>query len=154
MTYSINIQIVDNNGELPSVALLKKWCTATLTQQKIKTAEICIRIVNKKESAALNKTYRNKKGATNVLSFPADITSALAKTIQSSWLGDLVICAPLVNEEAGEQKKIAKAHWAHLVVHGTLHLLGYDHLKKKDAIKMEAMEIKILYQLGFDNPYN
>jgi len=144
MSYSINIQLADDSESIPSAALLKKWCSATLTQQKIKKAEICIRVVNKKESAALNKTWRNKKGATNVLSFP----------IKSPMLGDLVICAPLVKEEAKEQVKTTKAHWAHMVVHGTLHLLGFDHIKNKDAIKMETLEIKILCQLGFDNPYN
>lgn len=144
MTHSIAIQIADNSDDLPSASLLKKWCKAVLTQQKIKTAEVCIRVVNKKESAALNKRYRGKQGATNVLSFPCE----------SPLLGDLVICAPLVKQEAREQEKTCKAHWAHLVVHGTLHLLGFDHLKNKEALKMEKLEIKILCQLGFDNPYN
>jgi len=143
MTHSIAIQIADNSDDIPSAALLKKWCKAALTQQKIQTAELCIRVVSKKESAALNKKYRHKTGATNVLSFTADMT-----------LGDLVICAALVKQEAREQQKTGKAHWAHLVVHGTLHLLGEDHIKKKDAIKMEALEIKILHALGFGNPYN
>ena len=145
MSYSIAIQVADDSDNIPSAALLKKWCVAALAQQKIKTAEICIRVASKKESASLNKTYRNKKGATNVLSFPADI---------SPLLGDLVICAALVNEEAREQHKTAKAHWAHLVIHGTLHLLGYDHIKNKEATEMEALEVKILHKLGFDNPYN
>lgn len=145
MTYSIAIQIADNSDAIPSATLLKKWCVAALTQQKIKTAEICIRVTGKKESATLNKTYRNKTGATNVLSFPVDVPPLL---------GDLVICAPLVNEEASEQHKTAKAHWAHLVIHGTLHLLGYDHIKNREATEMEALEVKILHKLGFDNPYN
>lgn len=144
MTYSIGIQLATKGSHIPSAALLKKWCEATLTQQKIKTAEVCIRVVSTTESAALNKTYRGKKGATNVLSFP----------MEKPLLGDLVICAPLVKQQALEQGKATKAHWAHLVVHGTLHLLGKDHIKNKDALKMEALEIKILRQLGFDNPYN
>lgn len=143
MSYSIQIQLADERNDIPSAALLKKWCKAALVQQKVKTADLCIRIVSKKESATLNKKYRHKAGATNVLSFPADMT-----------LGDLVICAPLVKQEARVQGKIAKAHWAHLVIHGTLHLLGHDHIKNKDARKMEALEIKILDTLGFDNPYN
>ena len=143
MTFSITIQLADDSESIPSAALLKKWCKAALTRQKIKQAEVCIRIVGKKEGAALNKKYRHKTGATNILSFPSEIT-----------LGDLVICAPLVKQEARAQEKTAKAHWAHLVVHGTLHLLGFDHIKKKDAAQMEALEIKILSQLGFDNPYN
>jgi len=151
MTFSITIQLADDSEGIPSAALLKKWCKATLTQQKIKTAEVCIRITGKKESAHLNKTYRNKKGATNILSFPCDVVSVHNK---SALLGDLVICAPLVTPEATQQGKTTKAHWAHLVVHGTLHLLGYDHIKNKDALKMEALEIKILDTLGFDNPYN
>ena len=154
MTFSITIQLADNSEGVPSAALLKKWCKATLTQQKIKTAEVCIRVTGKKESAALNKTYRNKKGATNVLSFLAETPSAHVKNIKVPLLGDLVICATLVNSEAKEQGKTTKAHWAHLVVHGTLHLLGYDHIKNKEALKMEALEIKILDTLGFDNPYN
>ncbi len=151
MTFSITIQLADDSDDIPSTALLKKWCKAALVQQKIKTAEVCIRIVGKKESAQLNKTYRHKQGATNILSFPSDEASVRNK---SALLGDLVICASLLRKEAKEQHKTEKAHWAHLVVHGTLHLLGFDHIKNKDAIKMEALEIKILCQLGFDNPYN
>jgi len=144
MSIAIKIQVATNSADIPSAVLLKKWCNAVLVQQKIKTAAICIRIVNKKESGMLNKTWRGKDGATNVLSFP----------IESPLLGDLVICAPVVKQEAAQQGKSSKAHWAHMVVHGTLHLLDFDHIKNKDAIKMEALEIKILYQLGFDNPYN
>ena len=143
MRFLIAIQFADSRDDIPSATLLKKWCKAALTQQKVKTAELCIRIVGKKESAALNKKYRRKTGATNVLSFPAEMI-----------LGDLVICAPLVTSEAVQQGKSTRAHWAHLVVHGTLHLLGHDHIQRNDARIMEAREIKILRTLGFDNPYN
>jgi len=146
----INIQVASKREHLPSAALLKKWCAVVLQQQKISRAEVCIRIVDGRESAALNKRYRKKSGATNVLSFPTQLPT----DVQSTEIGDLVICAPVVEQEAATQGKTARAHWAHMVVHGTLHLLGHDHIKRQDASKMEAVEIKILGQLGFDNPYN
>jgi probable rRNA maturation factor len=147
---SINVQVATTRKHLPPAALLKKWCTVVLQQQKVPCAEVCIRIVDGRESAALNKRYRNKSGATNVLSFPAQLPT----DVQSTGIGDLVICAPVVERESAAQGKTARAHWAHMVVHGTLHLLGHDHTKRQDASKMEAVEIKILGQLGFDNPYN
>ena len=146
----IDIQKASKGQRSPSAALLKQWCAAALKQQKIKHAELCIRIVDEKESAALNKQYRLKKGATNVLSFPSDTLPIPNPPL----MGDLVVCSTVVHREAGEQHKTQKAHWAHMVVHGCLHLLGYDHQKNREAVEMEALEIKILKQLGFDNPYN
>lgn len=101
-------------------------------------------MINKKESALLNKTYRNKSGPTNVLSFVYDTNPVF---------GDIALCAPLITQQAKGQQKSINAHWAHLIVHGCLHLLGYDHIKKSDAIIMEKREIAILTQLGFNNPY-
>jgi probable rRNA maturation factor len=147
---TINRQVASTQENLPSAALLKKWCAAALLEQKISCAEIGIRIVDRRESAALNKRYRNKSGATNVLSFAAQLPA----DVPSIELGDLVICAPLVMREAKAQDKTTQAHWAHMVVHGTLHLLGHDHIKKQDATRMETLEIKILQRLGFNNPYN
>jgi len=134
----------------PSAILLRRWCCAALQQQQVSSAEICLRLVDGRESAALNKRYRGKSGATNVLSFA---TEPLDRT-DGNPLGDIVICAPLVAREARAQAMPTYAHWAHLVVHGTLHLLGFDHIRNADASRMEALEIKILDQLGFDNPYN
>ena len=159
---SVHIQMATIHSIVPSAALLKRWCRAALQQQKVKAASICIRLVDSRESALLNKRYRSKSGATNVLSFPADVPKALRSSVlQQDFqqallqeLGDLVICAPVVAREARAQCKTIQAHWAHMVVHGSLHLLGYDHIKKQDAVKMEALEVKILAQLGYDNPYN
>ena len=113
------------------------------------TVELAIRLVNEEESATLNKDYRHKSGPTNILSF---ITEQQAEE-GTCYLGDLVICAPLVNREALEQNKTTQAHWAHLTVHGVLHLLGYDHEKLKDACLMETLEILVLKSLNYSNPY-
>lgn len=144
---TIAVQVASSHTALPPTAALKRWCAATLHQQKVRRAGLCIRLVDGRESAALNKRYRHKPGATNVLSFPAGMAN-------TDELGDIVICAPVVAREARAQGKAVAAHWAHLVVHGTLHLLGHDHIKKQDAARMEALEVKILAHLGFDNPYN
>ncbi len=134
----------------PPVLQLKKWAKKALEGQK-KGIEMTIRIVDTQEITDLNTQYRKKPYATNVLSFPYDISMDL--TGEPPLLGDIVICAAIVNQEAQDQGKPATAHWAHMVVHGTLHLLGYDHETLADANKMEPLEIKILKELGFPNPY-
>lgn len=111
--------------------------------------ELGIRIVNNAESQKLNEHYRHKSGPTNVLSFP----SLAVPGINSHYLGDLVIAAPLVAQEAQLQNKAIEAHWAHLIVHGVLHLIGYDHIESQDASVMEALEILIMTELGYPNPY-
>ena len=132
----------------PSVANLKRWATEALNAQKQKSIEMTLRIVAIPEMTKLNQTYRNKKGPTNVLAFPHEKIKSTER-----FLGDIVICADVVAAEAASQQKTYQAHFAHMVVHGTLHLLGFDHVIEKDAIKMEKKEIKILQQLGFSNPY-
>lgn len=112
--------------------------------------ELSIRITDREDAARFNHTYRDKPDATNVLSFPADPPAEA----QSGLLGDLVICAPLVQQEATEQHKSEEAHWAHLIIHGVLHLLGHDHQVTADAEQMEALEIAVLDELGFPNPYH
>jgi probable rRNA maturation factor len=112
--------------------------------------ELCISIVDKKTSAAFNATYRQKKGPTNILSFTYKPTPGITPLS----LGDCAICAELVEEEARLQNTPRLAHWAHLTIHGVLHLLGYDHIHDHDANIMEPLEIKILADLGFDNPYH
>ncbi len=140
----------------PSSNLLKRWAIAALTeaaQQKypLTQIELTIRIVDTQEMQQLNSTYRQKMGPTNVLAFPYDSLHQLNDGIL--YLGDIVICQDIVMQEAIEQNKLEKAHWAHMVIHGTLHLLGYDHIVEEDATIMETKEIDILNLLGFPNPY-
>ncbi len=134
----------------PATEKFQRWVKAAL-KNKINTAELTIRIVDKDEMTELNSTYRKKHKPTNVLSFPFDMPEEMHTEIPI--LGDIVICADIIIEEAAEQQKSADAHWAHMVVHGTLHLLGYDHEQDADAIVMETEEINILTTLGFENPY-
>lgn len=112
-------------------------------------AELTLRIVDADESRSLNNTYRHKDKPTNVLSFPCEVPEIPDLTL----LGDLVVCAPLVIEEAQAQRKTTEAHWAHLVVHGTLHLIGYDHIEDTEAEIMESLETRIMIELGYPNPY-
>ena len=112
-------------------------------------AELLIRLVDRRESRQLNTRYRHKNNATNVLSFPAD----LPEEVGLALLGDIVICAPVVAEEARDQHKTAEAHWAHLTIHGILHLLGHDHQLEEEAAEMESIESRILKSLGFPDPY-
>lgn len=147
--YRLNLQLAVKNAHIPSRYYFQQWIKAVLNQQKIKKAEITVRVVSQRESAYLNATYRHKTGPTNVLSFPFEAPPGM----QTTLLGDLVICAPVVSKEAKEQKKLPLAHWAHMVVHGVLHLLGYDHIKNAEAEVMERIEIKLLQELGFNNPY-
>jgi probable rRNA maturation factor len=132
----------------PADALLQGWVESALKGRR-EAAEMTIRLVDEAESAELNQTYRHKQGPTNVLSFPFDVPQGM----QMDLLGDLVICAAVVEREAAEQHKRSEAHWAHMVVHGTLHLLGYDHIDTQEAEAMEALEISILKNMGFANPY-
>ena len=149
MSFSINVQYVYRGTYTPDRKVINKWANTTLGVFR-DTAEVTIRIVDEKESNSLNAKWRNINSATNVLSFP----SGRIGSIESNLLGDIVICAPVVEREAEEQGKKNEAHWAHMVVHGILHLLGYDHIKVRDAGEMESIEIKILETLGYENPYN
>jgi probable rRNA maturation factor len=139
----LDIQIVTRVGRIPSVEQLRLWANAALFE--IKKAEITIRIVDERESAALNLNFRHRQGPTNVLSFPL-----MVHHNKDLLLGDIVVCAPLVREEALLQNKPEEAHWAHLVIHGILHLRGYDHIQEADAQEMEALESQILTKLGFE----
>lgn len=148
--FKILIQRVTRNLNAPTNHELKRWVKAAL-EGRMATAELTIRLVDKEEMTALNSQFRHKQGPTNVLSFPFDTTDDFE--LDTPLLGDIVICTEVVNQEAIAQQKTATAHWAHMVVHGTLHLLGYDHVVDTDAEKMEAEEIHILQSLGFENPY-
>lgn len=120
---------------------------------RIREADLAVRVVDEKEGCSLNHHYRGKDYATNVLSFPAEMPEGLPKGVKMPLLGDLVICAPVVAREAAEQGKSLSAHYAHLTVHGTLHLLGWDHEDDKEADAMEQLEREILAELGIDDPY-
>jgi probable rRNA maturation factor len=132
---------------IPANSEFREWVNAAVGRRR--AGEVVIRIVDEAESARLNATYRRKSGPTNVLSFPAGRDTAQ----WTALLGDVVICAALVRREAREQGKSAKSHWAHLTMHGALHLLGYDHVRSEDAKTMEAREIRLMRRLGFANPY-
>ena len=137
---------------LPQQSQFEQWAGVTLqAMAPIATGELVVRLVDEAESAELNQTYRQKLGATNVLSFPFEVPPGLP--IEEAPLGDLVICAPVIAREAAEQGKETSAHWAHMVVHGVLHLLGMDHIEANEAEEMEAKEVEILSSLGFSDPY-
>ncbi len=135
-------------GELPKLQQFEQWAQAALTEVS-EACELSIRLVDTEESAELNSSYRDKVGPTNVLSFPFDSPIPMEPRL----LGDLIICVPVVEKEATEQQKNIHDHWAHLVVHGCLHLLGYDHIEDDEAEKMEALEVSILKSLNIANPY-
>lgn len=145
MTTCIDIQQACEDP-CPEPEQIQQWVKRALADIP---AEVCLRIVDKVEMAALNQRYRGKAGPTNVLSFPFDPPPGVPET----FLGDIVVCAPVVAKEAREQGKSLSAHWAHMVVHGVLHLRGYDHISPQEAQAMEQLETEILAQLGFDNPY-
>ena len=138
---------------LPGDEELFSWVNAALEFENYADSELTIRFVSEDESAELNKQYRNKKGSTNILSFPFEVPAELDGEIELNLLGDLIICSDVVKKEAEQQNKSEIAHWAHMLVHGTLHLLGYDHLADADAAIMETKEIKILSKLGYSDPY-
>ncbi|MBB5883169.1 rRNA maturation RNase YbeY [Xanthomonas sp. LMG 8992] len=137
---------------LPAAPSFRKWVAAAL-KGRIREADLAIRLVDDREGRALNQHYRGKDYATNVLSFPAELPEGLPKGIKLPLLGDLVICAPVVAREAAEQDKPLNAHYAHLTVHGVLHLLGWDHEDDKEAEAMEQLEREILADLGVSDPY-
>ena len=149
MTLELDLQIALDLPVLPNEADFRRWAEAALVGAGYaKDAELTLRIVNEAESTALNETYRRKQGPTNVLSFPFQAPPE----VDSPLLGDIVICAPVVLREAVSQDKTPEAHWAHLVAHGVLHLLGYDH-DEAQAEVMESLEIRILTDLGYADPY-
>jgi len=147
MTIELQVQRATRNEDLPSDSQFERWVRAALGDRA--EAVLTIRIVDREEGRQLNANYRGKDAATNVLSFPAD----LPVEIDLPLLGDIVMCAPVVAAEAEAQGKSAAAHWAHLTVHGVLHLLGHDHQQPAEAARMESLEISLLDSLGIANPY-
>ena len=148
MNLSIDIQKACASEESPDEDSIKRWVSAAIRDER-DDSDLSIRMVDEQEGADLNQRYRGKSGATNVLSFPFDAVTPEPLPM----LGDMVICAPIVVREASEQHKTLQAHWAHIVIHGVLHLLGYDHIDDKDAEHMETLETAIMLELGFPPPY-
>jgi probable rRNA maturation factor len=144
----IDVQYAITADGIPAPDQLRHWVDCALEGRR-PAAELAVRIVDEAEITALNRQYRGKDGATNVLSFGFDAMPG----VETEQLGDIVICAPVVAAEAVTQGKPLDAHWAHIVVHGVLHLLGHDHHRDREAQEMEALEIRLLASLGFPDPY-
>jgi probable rRNA maturation factor len=155
----VTVQFATRRTGVPHASSLAKWANLAFgasAARKPAAMPLTIRIVGAAESRVLNRTWRGKDKPTNVLSFPADSSVVMPSAVDAEEqipLGDLAICAPVVAREAREQGKDPRAHWAHMVVHGVLHLLGYDHENDRDADAMESREVKILAEFGYANPY-
>lgn len=149
MSNLIDLQLASRFSDIPDTQQFQTWVDNCLTHLNISDAELTIRVVDEDESQHLNHTYRGKEKPTNVLSFPFEAPPG----IEINLLGDLVVCAQVVALEASQQKKKLWDHWAHMITHGTLHLLGYDHIDDEDAQEMETLEIHILDKLAIDDPY-
>lgn len=156
-TVRLQVQRAAEGADLPGDGDLRVWARAALADAE-GSLELALRIVGEDEAGELNLRYRQRAAPTNVLSFPADIDEDLAQRLRDQDsavpLGDIVICAPLVRREAQEQGKDPRAHWAHLLVHGVLHLCGYDHQTEAEAAEMESREREVLRELGFGDPYS
>ena len=153
MAVNLEVQHSSESSGTPHDDQFQTWAGAALAGREGEF-NLAIRIVDEEEARQCNRDYRDKDYATNVLSFPAELPGGLPEELYASQLGDLLICAPVVAREAEEQGKREPDHWAHLVIHGVLHLLGYDHQQTDEADAMEALEIEILAGLGIPNPYN
>ena len=145
----LDLQVAcENTSDLPDESLFHRWLSAAVTPFQPES-EVTVRLVDEAESHELNLTYRGKDKPTNVLSFPFEAPPG----IELPLLGDLIICRQVVEQEAAEQGKSVEAHWAHMVVHGSLHLLGYDHIEDDEAEEMESLETEIMLALGYEDPY-
>jgi len=148
MAIVVELQLASESDEIPPGSRFQRWAEAALEDRR-DDAELVVRVVDEAESRQLNRDYRGMDKPTNVLSFPFDAPPG----VELDLIGDLVICAPVVQREAQEQGKTAEAHWAHMTVHGVLHLLGYDHIEDDQADEMEALERTILAGLNYPDPY-
>ena len=149
MKLHVEVQCASEDSDIPDEQALHRWAQAAVTQGFDRDAQLAIRVVDTEEGADLNESYRRGDGPTNVLSFVFEERDR----IDPPLLGDVVICAPVVRREAAQQGKSMHAHFAHMVVHGVLHLLGYDHQRDSQAQRMESLERTVLDELGFDDPY-
>lgn len=149
MRLQLSVQYGVARTGLPARSTIRRWAQAALKGLPRRRAALGVRLVGTAESTSLNARFRHRRHPTNVLSFPFEAPPG----VRSENLGDLIICAPVVRREARRQNKPVRAHWAHMVVHGILHLRGYDHQNRQDATVMEQMETRILRELGYANPY-
>lgn len=149
MTFLIHTSYHVERKGLPTSARFAAWAEAALRAARRRKGEISIVLVDEPEGREMNRQYRSRDYATNVLSFPVELPTG----VRSPLLGDLVVCTPVVAREAAEQGKKIADHYAHMVVHGCLHLLGYDHIDDADAERMEAIETRVLAKLGIADPY-
>jgi probable rRNA maturation factor len=145
---SLELQRAVEGGGMPDEEVFRRWAESVLSCHP-DPVELVIRLVDEAESRQLNRDYRGKDRPTNVLSFPFEAPPQVATPL----LGDLVICAPVVAREAQEQSKSLQAHWAHMVIHGLLHLLGYDHQNDQEALQMESRERELMHRLNYPDPY-
>jgi probable rRNA maturation factor len=144
----VDIQRSELTGAAPSDAEISRWAQLVLERQDCPSS-VSVRIVDEVEITELNSQYRNRNQATNVLSFPCDLTDESGVRL----LGDIIACEPVITREAREQGKTSHDHWAHIIVHGLLHLIGYDHIEDQQAEQMEDLEVKLLGALEIANPY-
>ncbi len=148
MTVNLTIQNICQANDIPSHDTMTQWANSALqTEQEV---ELCVRIVDQEEIQQLNADYRGKNQPTNILSFPFDMHNV---DLDVPILGDLVICADIIHSESKAQHKSRSAHWAHMIIHGVLHLQGFDHETDEQAEQMEKKEIELLAKFGYDNPY-
>jgi len=159
MEIELDIQLATECEHFPREDQLKTWILSALEQADVSfvSPSLTVRVVSMEESQQLNSDFRGKNQPTNVLSFPFEppegIDFSQTDHFLDEYLGDLAICAKLVEKEANNQLKLVQSHWAHLIIHGTLHLLGFDHIEEDQANRMESLEIAILASCGFSNPY-
>lgn len=151
MSHQIDLQIACEETQLPSKEQFQLWVDTALAEVNTtnKDFELTIRLVDIEESQQLNLQYRGKDRPTNVLSFPFEVPEG----IELNLLGDLIICIDVMKKEVNDQNKVLFDHWAHLVVHGCLHLVGFDHISDSDALEMETIEVSVLKKLNISNPY-
>ena len=145
----VDIQLADGSGKTPDTQQIRGWVAAVFTTLERSPSALTVRVVGEEEMAKLNQRYRGQNQSTNVLSFPIEPLP----DIRTDLLGDIVVCGPVVDREAAIHHKLPIGHWAHMVVHGLLHLFGYDHESDKDAMEMEALERSVLKRLGYSDPY-
>lgn len=152
-TPSVEVQWASDAPDAPDESDLRAWALKATEVAGGVIGDITVRVVDDDEIRALNRDFRGKDKPTNVLSFPFEAPEGLPEDALDPLLGDIVISAPVVRREAAEQDKTLDAHWAHMVTHGVLHLLGYDHIDDQDAEAMEALEVRALAELGYPDPY-
>ncbi|MFT6343782.1 MAG: putative rRNA maturation factor [Paraglaciecola sp.] len=156
----LDLQLASDCTDMPTQEEIQLWLDTLLSYQQLTDKEMTVRIVDDAEIQQLNQQYRGKDTVTNVLSFPFEMPElVLPEGIEmdesiSNFLGDIVISAQVVKQESKQQNKLLKHHWAHMLIHGTLHLLGYDHIEEQEAEEMESIEIAILQKLAIDDPYH